>query len=44
MSVDVSEDVATVILDDGTYTAELTLVLVDEKWYIAGFKGMSVNV
>ena len=43
MSVDVNDDIATVVLKDGTYTAELTLVFVDGKWYIAGFKGISLN-
>ena len=44
MSIDVNEDVAIVILDDGTYKAELTLVFVDGSWYIAGFKGISLNI
>jgi hypothetical protein len=43
MSVDVNDDIAIVKLNDGTYTAELTLVLVENKWYIAGFKGISLN-
>jgi hypothetical protein len=44
LSVDINEDIATVTLDDGTYIADLTLVLVDGKWYIAAFKGISINV
>ena len=44
MSIEVNEDVAIVILDDGTYKAELTLVFVDGSWYIAGFKGLSLNI
>ena len=44
MSIDVNEDIAIVILDDGTYKAELTLVFVDGIWYIAGFKGISLNI
>ena len=44
MSIDVNEDVAIVILDDGTYKAELTLVFVDGSWYIARFKGISLNI
>ncbi len=44
ISMDVKDDIALVVLDDGTYTAELTLVLVDGEWYIAAFNGISVNV
>jgi len=44
MSIEINEDVAIVILDDGTYKAELTLVFVDGSWYIAGFKGISLNI
>jgi hypothetical protein len=43
ISLDIKDDVATVLLNDGTYTAELTLILVDGNWYIAGFKGISIN-
>jgi hypothetical protein len=44
MSIEINEDVAIVILDDGTYKAEVTLVFVDGSWYIAGFKGISLNI
>lgn len=43
LSVDVHNDVAIVKLNDGTYTAELTLVLVENHWYVAAFKGISLN-
>lgn len=43
MSLNMENDVATVVLNDGTYTAELTLVLVGGNWYIAGWKGISIN-
>ncbi len=44
VSIDVKDDLAVVVLNDGTYTAELALVLVKGKWYIASFKGISLNV
>jgi hypothetical protein len=43
ISMNIKNDVATVVLNDGTYTAELTLVLVDGNWYIAGFRGITLN-
>lgn len=43
ISIEIHNDVATVVLDDGTYIAELYLVLVDGKWYIAGFQGISIK-
>ncbi len=43
ISLDVKDDIAIVKLNDGTYTAELTLVLIENKWYIAAFKGISLN-
>jgi hypothetical protein len=43
ISLEVNKDIARVVLDDGPTTAELTLVLVDKKWYIAGRRGISVH-
>ena len=43
LSVNVIDDVATVILDDGPRTIELTLVLLGKRWYIAGLKGNSIH-
>jgi hypothetical protein len=43
MSVNPKDDIATVILDDGPTTIELTVVLVDKHWYIAGLKGISIH-
>ena len=40
LSVSVDEDVATVVLNDGPWTLEMYLVLVDKKWYVAGTKGL----
>jgi hypothetical protein len=34
-SIEIQEDIAIVVLDDGPRTVELTLVLVDKHWYIA---------
>jgi hypothetical protein len=42
MSVEVKEDVATVVYSDGVVEAELTIVLVDGRWYIAAFKGLKI--
>jgi hypothetical protein len=44
VSIDVKDDIAVVVINDGPYTAELTLVLVKGKWYIAAWKGISINV
>lgn len=44
ISMQINDDIAIVVIDDGPYVAELTLVLLDGKWYIASFKGISVNV
>ena len=43
LSVDVNGDIALVVVNDGPTTVELTMVLVDGKWYIAGFRGISVH-
>jgi len=43
LSVNINNDIATVILDDGPTTIELTLVLVDNQWYVAGIKGVSIH-
>jgi len=42
-SVEISDDIATAVLDDGPMTVQLTLVLVDKKWYIAAYKGLAVH-
>jgi hypothetical protein len=44
ISVNVNGDIATAVLDEGPRTIELTLVRVDEKWYIAASKTLLVNV
>jgi len=43
MSMNVNDDIAVVLLNDGMVTAEWTLVLIEGKWYIAGFRGISIN-
>jgi hypothetical protein len=43
LSVEVNEDIATAVLDDGPATVQLTLVLLDKKWYIAAYKGLSIH-
>jgi len=43
MSVSMNGDIAKVILNDGPETIELTLVLVDKQWYIAGIKGIAFH-
>lgn len=43
LSVEINDDIALVVLDDGPATAELTLVLVDGEWYIAGIKGIAFH-
>ena len=43
MSVTINDDIAKVILDDGPTTIELTVVLVDKKWYIADIKGIAFH-
>jgi hypothetical protein len=43
ISVKVKRDIAKVILDDGPRTIEMTLVLIDEQWYIAGIKGIAFH-
>jgi len=43
LAVNINDDIATIILDDGPTTIELTLVLVDNQWYIAGIKGVSIH-
>lgn len=40
ISVEIQDDVALVVLDDGPATLELTLVLVDGDWYIAAIRGI----
>ena len=42
-SVEITDDIATAVLDDGPMTVQLTLVLVDKKWYIAAYKGLAVH-
>ena len=41
--MEIVEDIATALIDDGPRTVELTLVLVDKEWYIAGIKGISIH-
>lgn len=43
VSVNVDGDIATVVLDEGPRTIELTLVFVDKSWYIAASKTLSVH-
>jgi len=42
-SVEITDDIATAVLDDGPMTVHLTLVLIDKKWYIAAYKGLAVH-
>ena len=42
-SIEINDDIATAVLDDGPMTVQLTLVLVDKKWYIAAYKGLAVH-
>ena len=42
-SVEINGDIATVVLDDGPRTIQLTLVMVDKKWYIAAYKGLVMH-
>ena len=46
ISISINDDVANVIFDDvpGPTTRELTLVLIDRQWYIAGALGISAYV
>ncbi len=46
ISISINDDIATVILDDvpGPTTRELTLVLIDGQWYIAGARGISAYI
>jgi hypothetical protein len=43
LSVEVDQDIAIVDLDDGPRTIQMTLVLVDKKWYIANSKILSIH-
>ncbi|MFZ5858593.1 MAG: hypothetical protein ACOYZ6_17330 [Chloroflexota bacterium] len=43
ISMEITDDIALVVIDDGPRTVELTLVLVDNHWYIAGIKGISIH-
>ena len=40
LSVNINNDIASVVLNDGPWTLERYLVLVDKKWYVAGIKGL----
>jgi hypothetical protein len=42
-SIDVKDDIAIAVIESGWMNAELTLVLVDGKWYIADCKGLAIN-
>jgi hypothetical protein len=41
--VEINDDIALVTVDDGPSTVELTLVLVDKNWYIAGIRGVAFH-
>ena len=43
LSVKINNDIATVVLDDGPWTLEMYLVLVDKKWYVAGVKALAFH-
>lgn len=43
ISMEINDDIALVVIDDGPRTVELTLVLVDNHWYIAAIKGISIH-
>ena len=43
ISMDINDDIAIVIVDDGPMTVRLTLVSVDKQWYITAYKGLSVH-
>jgi len=43
LSVKINNDIATVVLDDGPWTLEMYLVLVDKKWYVAGVNGLAFH-
>jgi hypothetical protein len=43
ISIEITGDIAFAIVNDGPTTSQLTLVLVDEKWYIAGSSILSVH-
>lgn len=43
LSVEIDGDIATVVLDDGPRTVQMTLVFVDKKWYIADSKILSMH-
>ncbi len=43
LTVEINDDVAVVTLTRGMYYSELTLVLVDKNWYIAGEKYLSIS-
>jgi hypothetical protein len=43
ISMDINDDIAIVIVDDGPMTVRLTLVSVDKQWYSTAYKGLSVH-
>lgn len=43
ISLEINNDIALVVIDDGPRTVELTLVLVDNRWYIADMSILSVH-
>ncbi|RPJ27329.1 MAG: hypothetical protein EHM33_08460 [Chloroflexi bacterium] len=43
ISMGINDDISYVVIDDGPRTRQLTLILVDKKWYIAGTKGISIH-
>lgn len=42
-SLEIHDDIATVVVNDGATTIRYTLVLVDHHWYVAGYFGLSVH-
>lgn len=43
ISMDIQEDTATVVFDDGPRTNQMIMVKVDNKWYVAGNKILLVH-
>jgi|WetSurMetagenome_2_1015567.scaffolds.fasta_scaffold22073_5 hypothetical protein len=43
IAMEINEDIATVVIDDGPWTLEMYLVLVDKKWYVTGIKGLAFH-
>jgi hypothetical protein len=43
LSIDIKNDVAIAVFDDGPRTNQMTLVKVENKWFIAGNKFLSIH-